>query len=153
MAARDKPLSVKFVATEGLVWQGEVVSVLVRTTEGDIGIWSGHEPFMAALVPHGAEIVTDDGARHIIAVDSGFISVFDNHVSVLSAFGELAEEISLDNADPIGRHPRPGTPRQGRRFGSAHLSPTPGAGPCRREADPVEWSSHRKLIIAITCHS
>ena len=41
MAARDKPLSVKFVATEGLVWQGEVVSVLVRTTEGDIGIWSG----------------------------------------------------------------------------------------------------------------
>ena len=98
MAARDKPLSVKFVATEGLVWQGEVVSVLVRTTEGDIGIWSGHEPFMAALVPHGAEIVTDDGARHIIAVDSGFISVFDNHVSVLSAFGELAEEISLDDA-------------------------------------------------------
>ena len=98
MAARDKPLSVKFVATEGLVWQGEVVSVLVRTTEGDIGIWSGHEPFMAALVPHGAEIVTDDGARHIIAVDSGFISVVDNHVSVLSAFGELAEEISLDDA-------------------------------------------------------
>lgn len=98
MAARDKPLSVKFVATEGLVWQGEVVSVLVRTTEGDIGIWSGHEPFMADLVPHGAEIVTDDGARHIIAVDSGFISVFDNHVSVLSAFGELAEEISLDDA-------------------------------------------------------
>ena len=98
MAARDKPLTVKFVATEGLVWQGEVVSVLVRTTEGDIGIWSGHEPFMAALVPHGAEIVTDDGARHIIAVDSGFISVFDNHVSVLSTFGELAEEISLDNA-------------------------------------------------------
>ena len=74
MAARDKPLTVKFVATEGLVWQGEVVSVLVRTTEGDIGIWSGHEPFMAALVPHGAEIVTDVGARHIIAVDSGFIS-------------------------------------------------------------------------------
>ena len=98
MAARDKPLTVKFVATEGLVWQGEVVSVLVRTTEGDIGIWSGHEPLMAALVPHGAEIVTDDGARHIIAVDSGFISVFDNHVSVLSAFGELAEEISLDDA-------------------------------------------------------
>ena len=98
MAARDKPLSVKFVATEGLVWQGEVVSVLVRTTEGDIGIWSGHEPSMAALVPQGAEIVTDDGARHIIAVDSGFISVFDNHVSVLSAFGELAEEISLDDA-------------------------------------------------------
>lgn len=98
MAPNDKPLTVKFVATDGLVWQGEVVSVLVRTTEGDIGIWSGHEPLMAALVPHGAEVVTADGARHIIAIDSGFISVFDNHVSVLSAFGELAEEVSLEQA-------------------------------------------------------
>lgn len=92
------PLTVKFVATDGLVWEGEVVSVLVRTTEGDIGIWSGHEPLMAALVPHGAEVVTQDGHRQIIAIDSGFISVLDNHVSVISAFGELASEISLDEA-------------------------------------------------------
>lgn len=92
------PLTAKFVATDGLVWQGEVVSVLVRTTEGDIGILSGHEPLMAALVPHGAEVVTNDGARHIIAIDSGFLSVFENHVSVISAFGELATEISLPDA-------------------------------------------------------
>ena len=88
------PLTVRFVATDGEVWQGEAVSVLVRTTEGDIGILVGHEPFMAALVPHGAEVVGTDGVRHIIAIDSGFLSVFANHVSVLSAFGELAEEIS-----------------------------------------------------------
>lgn len=92
------PLTAKFVATDGLVWQGEALSVLVRTTEGDIGIWVNHEPLMATLVPHGAEVVTRDGARHIIAIDSGFISVFDNHVSVLSAFGVLASEISLDEA-------------------------------------------------------
>lgn len=93
-----RPLTVRFVATEGLVWQGEAISVLVRTTEGDIGIWSGHEPLMAALVPHGAEVVSADGARHVFAIDSGFLSVFDNHVSVLSAFGELAGEISVDDA-------------------------------------------------------
>ena len=92
------PLTVRFVATDGEVWQGEAVSVLVRTTEGDIGILVGHEPFMAALVPHGAEVVGTDGVRHIIAIDSGFLSVFANHVSVLSAFGELAEEISVDEA-------------------------------------------------------
>ncbi|WIY83823.1 F0F1 ATP synthase subunit epsilon [Propionimicrobium sp. PCR01-08-3] len=91
-------LSVKFVATDGLVWQGDAVSVLVRTVEGDIGILVGHEPLMAALVPHGAEAVTPDGVRHVIAIDSGFISVFNDHVSVLSAYGELADEISLDEA-------------------------------------------------------
>lgn len=91
-------LTVRFVATDGPVWSGEAVSVLVRTTEGDIGIWSGHVPLMAALVPHGAEVVGQDGTRHIIAIDSGFISVVDNRVSVLSAFGEMATEISLDQA-------------------------------------------------------
>ena len=92
------PLNVKYVATDGLVSQGDALSVLVRTVEGDIGILAGHEPLMAVLVPHGAEVVTADGVRHVIAIDSGFLSVFANHVSVLSAFGELAEEISVDEA-------------------------------------------------------
>lgn len=92
------PLTVKFVATDGLVWQGEAVSVLVRTTEGDIGILSGHEALMAALVPHGAEVVGVDGVRHIIAIDTGFLSVVDNRVSVLSSFGELAQKISVEQA-------------------------------------------------------
>ncbi len=92
------PLSVRFVATDGPVWTGEATSVLVRTTEGDIGILPGHEPFMAALVPHAAEVVGTDGVRQIIAIDSGFISVVDNRVSVLSAFGELASRISVDEA-------------------------------------------------------
>ena len=92
------PLTVKFVATDGVVWQGDAESVLVRTTEGDIGILSGHEALMAALVPHGAEVVSTDGVRHIIAIDTGFLSVLDNHVSVLSSFGELAEQISVEQA-------------------------------------------------------
>ena len=49
------PLNVKFVATDGLVWQGDALSVLVRTVEGDIGILAGHEPLMA--VPPGARRV------------------------------------------------------------------------------------------------
>ncbi|NLA29556.1 MAG: F0F1 ATP synthase subunit epsilon [Propionibacterium sp.] len=92
------PLNVRFVATDELVWQGEAASVLVRTVEGDIGILANHEPLMAVLVPHGAEVVSVDGVRYIIAIDSGFLSVFNNHVSVISAFGELADAISVDEA-------------------------------------------------------
>ncbi|WP_341730103.1 F0F1 ATP synthase subunit epsilon [Brooklawnia sp.] len=92
-------LNVRFVATDGLVWQGDALSVLARTVEGDIGILAGHEPLMAVLVPHGAEVVTSNGVRHVIAIDSGFLSVFDNHVSVISSFGELASEISVDDAE------------------------------------------------------
>ncbi len=125
----NRRLTAKFVATEGLIWQGEAVSVLVRTTEGDIGILSGHEPMMAALVPHAAEVVSPDGTRHIIAIDSGFLSVFDNHVSVLSAFGDLASEISLEDA----------------RIRLAALHDRVQSA----EADEAEVRAHRRLIAQV----
>lgn len=92
------PLKVRFVDNDGEVWSGEATSVLVRTTEGDLGVLSGHVPLMAALVPHGAEVVLPDGMRLILAVDSGFVSIFDNNVSVISAYAELAGDISFDEA-------------------------------------------------------
>jgi F-type H+-transporting ATPase subunit epsilon len=93
-----EPMQVAVMAADGPVWEGEAVQVIVRTTEGDMGVLPGHEPFMAALVPCAAEVTSVDGSREIIALDEGFISVFNNRVSVLSAFGVLAREISLDEA-------------------------------------------------------
>jgi len=82
-----------------MVWQGEATSVIVRTTEGDIGILQDHEPVMAAMVPCAAEVVTTEGDRKIIAVGGGFISVYDNHVSLLSDTATLADNISLSEAE------------------------------------------------------
>lgn len=93
-----EPMQVAVMAADGPVWEGEATQVIVRTTEGDMGVLSGHEPFMAALVPCAAEVTSVDGRREVIALDEGFISVFNNRVSVLSAFGVLAHEISLDEA-------------------------------------------------------
>lgn len=92
------PLRVEVVAADRMVWEGDSVNVIVRTTEGDIGILPGHEPLMAALVPHAAEIVTDDGRREIIALDGGFVSVALNRVSLLSQDATLAREVSANDA-------------------------------------------------------
>lgn len=88
------PLRVEVVAADRMVWEGDAVNVITRTTEGDIGILPGHEPLMAALVPHAAEIVTADGRREIIALDGGFVSVAFNRVSLLSQDARLADEVS-----------------------------------------------------------
>ena len=88
-------MHVDVVAPDGMVWQGDATSVIVRTTEGDIGILKDHEPVMAAMVPCAAEVVTTDGQRKVIAVGGGFISVYGNHVSLLSDSAELADDISL----------------------------------------------------------
>jgi len=91
-------LQVGIVAPDGKVWEGEAVSVIVRTTEGDIGILADHEPVMAAMVPCAAEVVATDGRREIVAVGGGFISVYQNKVSLLSETASLASEVSLQDA-------------------------------------------------------
>ncbi len=92
-------LRVEVVSAEGITWDGEALSVIARTTEGDLGVLPGHEPFLAALVPCAAEVLTADGNREVLALDGGFISVADNRVSVLSQFAKVAKEIDLKAAE------------------------------------------------------
>ncbi len=92
-------LHVDVVAADRRVWEGEALSIVARTSEGDVGILPGHEPFLAVLVPCMVEILTDGGTREIVVVDGGFLSVADNRVAVLSPYGRLAKEISLTEAE------------------------------------------------------
>jgi len=92
-------LQVEVVAAAGIAFQGNAVSVTARTSEGDIGILPNHEPLLAGLVPCAAEILTVDGKREVVVVDGGFISVADNHVSVLSPLARIASEIDVTAAE------------------------------------------------------
>lgn len=92
-------LRVEVVSATGIVWEGEALSVIARTTEGDLGILPNHEPFLASLVPCAAEVLTAGGNREVVAIDDGFISVSDNRVSLLSQFAKVAKEIDLNAAE------------------------------------------------------
>jgi F-type H+-transporting ATPase subunit epsilon len=92
-------LRVEVVAAEGIAWEGEALSVIARTTEGDIGVLPNHEPMLASLVPCAAEVLTVDGNREVVVVDGGFISVSDNRVSLLAQFARIAQEIDLKAAE------------------------------------------------------
>lgn len=93
-----EPLKVEVVAAHRQVWAGDVINIIARTTEGDIGILPGHEPLMAALVPCVVAIVTNDGRSETLAVDGGFISVAQGHVWLLSQDAVLGHEVTLDLA-------------------------------------------------------
>ncbi|WCC80920.1 F0F1 ATP synthase subunit epsilon [Cutibacterium equinum] len=93
------PLRVKVVCADGEVWKGEAINIIVRTTEGDIGLLPGHEAFLAALAPCAAQIITSDGVREVIACDGGFVSLDeDGHVSIITQYATRSEEISVDQA-------------------------------------------------------
>lgn len=97
--AEGDTLYVDVVAADRRVWEGDALSIVLRTVEGDIGILPHHEPFLAVLVPCATEILTPDGKREVVAIDGGFITVADNRVSVFSQYGRLAHEISVNEAE------------------------------------------------------
>lgn len=92
-------LHVEVVSAERTIWSGEAVNIIARTTEGDIGILSGHSPLVALLQPSGVEIFTPDGKREIVAVSDGFIAVAQGRVSLLSSFAQLGHEIDRAEAE------------------------------------------------------
>ncbi len=92
------PLKVEVVSADRQVWAGDVINIIARTTEGDLGILPGHEPLMAALVPCVVDIVTSDGRSETLAVDGGFISVAEGHVWILSQDAVMGQEVTLEKA-------------------------------------------------------
>ena len=106
-----QPLKLDVVSADRMVWQGDVVNVIARTSEGDIGILPGHEPLMAALTPCMVEIVSADGTTGILAIDGGLLAVAHGHIRILSHEVKPAEEVSLER--PAGRRTSCGTSEQG----------------------------------------
>ena len=92
-------LRVEVVSADGITWEGEALSVIARTTEGDIGVLARHEPMIAPLIPSTSEITTPDGRREIVVVDGGFLSVTPTRVALISPSAQLAHEISLAEAE------------------------------------------------------
>jgi F-type H+-transporting ATPase subunit epsilon len=92
------PLHVELVAADRTVWSGEATFILARTTDGEIGILPNHAPVLSVMVAGVIEVVTQDGDRWAAAVDSGFLSVANNRVSILSESVDLARDIDVARA-------------------------------------------------------
>lgn len=88
-------LQVELVAADRTVWSGEATMVIARTVEGELGILRGHTPLLSLLADSVVEIDTGDSEVLIAAVDSGFISVANDRVSILSANAVLATEVDV----------------------------------------------------------
>lgn len=90
---------VEVVAADRVVWEGDAVSLVARTTEGDIGILAHHEPIIAPLAPGAAEITTADGHREIVAVGSGFLSMTLTRCAIIAPFAQLAHDVTPSEAE------------------------------------------------------
>jgi F-type H+-transporting ATPase subunit epsilon len=93
----DAVLQVEVVSADRLVWSGEATMVIARTTEGELGILANHSPVLSLMVHGYVDIRAADGETWVAAVDTGFISVAANRVSILASRAMLANDVELES--------------------------------------------------------
>lgn len=93
-----KEFPLQIVTPDKTGYDGMAVSLLIRTTEGDIEILAGHAGLLAALGTGRARIRKADGEELYASVSGGFLTVSDGKVRVAPTTFELANELDLARA-------------------------------------------------------
>ncbi len=78
------PLQVELVAADRRVWTGEATMVRCRSASGELGIMPGHTPLLGVLVTGEVTIHATGGDKKVAAVDSGFLSVEHDRVTIVA---------------------------------------------------------------------
>ncbi len=87
--------NLKIITPEKVFFEGETEQVIVRTSEGDLGVLAGHENFVADL-PAGPFRVKLDGEFKIAAISGGVLKVSKEATTILAMAAEWADEIDLE---------------------------------------------------------
>lgn len=88
----------EIVTPTGSIFDGQALSCIVRTTEGDVGIMKGHTDYVAAIEAGEIKLKLEDGKQKRAATAEGFIHVTDSNVRVLVSSCEWAEDIDIERA-------------------------------------------------------
>src|SRR5437764_9780403 len=82
---------------ERLLVDEQVTEAELPGKDGYMGVLAGHAPLLSAL---GAGVLTYRGGteERVLAIDGGFVEVFDNHVRVLADHAEFGGDIQADSA-------------------------------------------------------
>ena len=73
-------LLLEIVTPEKVVFNDKADSVVLPTTEGDVGVLSGHIPLLIALAPGELKVITE-GKTEYLTMDKGFAQVLGDKVS------------------------------------------------------------------------
>lgn len=89
----------EIVTPAGKIYSDDVQMVIVRTTDGEIGVMPHHIPLVApldsdtVLLKHEDEQTIDYAAVH-----GGFIQVSPDHITILAEVAEMKDQIDVERA-------------------------------------------------------
>lgn len=129
------PFHLKIVTPDGLIYDGQAEELLVRTTNGDVGILARHMNYVAPL-GMGRAVIVSDGQRRTAACIGGMVSVSKGEVTLVPTTFEWADKIDVARAEAAVKSGE-GTPRQKR------IRHRPASG--RSQASPRTGQKERCL--------
>lgn len=97
MAMAKNKLRLQIITPARAVFNAEVDSVVLRTTEGDMGVYYDHEP-VVTLLSYGVLRYKVEGKTYNVTTMSGFAEVTEDKVVVLTDAAELESEIDFERA-------------------------------------------------------
>ena len=97
-------LHLEIVTPDKVSFQGDVDSVVIPGSEGELGVLPQHIPLMTQIKP-GELVITVDGKKDYLAVGEGFATVGPDRVNILTDMAiewqhidESAAEAAIERA-------------------------------------------------------
>lgn len=81
------------VSAERAIFSGEVESISLRGTIGELGIHPGHAPLLTGVSPGAVQLSLPDGQKEIFFASGGFLEVQPGVVTILADTAQRAEDI------------------------------------------------------------
>ena len=83
----------KFVIStpDGNLYEGDIVKVSLRGSEGDLAVMANHIPFVTSVKPCECKIELEDGTVKPLNVERGLLSVTTESVTLMSGSAKWKE--------------------------------------------------------------
>jgi len=96
------PIRCEIVSQEHTVFEGDVDSILLPGTEGEMGVLPHHSPLLTTL-KHGVVKIRKEGRDQLFAVAGGVAEIQPDIVTVLADSAEDIEDIDVARAQAAKR--------------------------------------------------
>ncbi len=94
----EKGFELTIVTPDRNFFHGQVEMLIVRTTEGDMGVLRDHESFVAPLSVGKLKLRNGEKVS-VASCSGGFINIDDNKVIIVTDSAEWAHEIDASRAN------------------------------------------------------
>lgn len=80
----DNLIHLEIVTPTGLIFQGDVQSIVLPGSEGEFGVLKGHATLFSSLKAGVIDIETKDSKHELVAIDSGYAEVNEFKTTILA---------------------------------------------------------------------